>query len=106
FSSELAAYKEQIKQHSLTIVEFEKEIIILREKELEYKGKIIQLEKSLQAKPNKTVTFTAPPPAAVVQNNEHELTCLNKTIDLLRGECATYKRRLIEQDELIRTLRR
>lgn len=89
----------------MTIINFEKEMAVFHEKEIEYKNKIIQLEKSLREK-----APTPPPPpqpkAIVIQANEQEVLQLNKTIDLLRSECQTYKSKLAEQDDLIRTLRR
>jgi chromosome segregation ATPase len=107
--SEINTYKKQIKQHSLTIIELEKEIALLREKELDYKSRIINLEKTIRDSSNLRSQPPPPPPQAQViiqKSDEQEIVSLHKSIDLLRGECATYKQRLIEQDELIRTLRR
>lgn len=96
-------YKEQIKQHSLTIVNFEKELSRLRERELEYKCEIESLRKS------KIIERSVIVPAVQsikTQDCTLEIASLNKTIDLLRGECQTYKIRMSEQEELIKTLRR
>jgi chromosome segregation ATPase len=103
--NEIESYNEQIRQHSLTIINFEKEIEILRAKELEYKGKIIQLEKNVKdAEASRKIVL--PPQPVIVQTDEKELASLNRTVEALRAECQTYKSRISEQDELIRTLRR
>ena len=49
-SVELSIHKEQIKQHSLTIVNFERELSAIRDREAEYIKQIEQLEKSLREK--------------------------------------------------------
>ena len=87
----------------MTIVNFESEIRALREKELDYKGRILELERNIKSSVKATPQQQ---PAIIVQSNEHEIAALHKTIDLLRGECQTYRSRLGEQDEQIRTLRR
>lgn len=96
-------FKEQVKQHSFTIVELEKETSSLREKEVEY----LSIIDTLKTKKETTYTQFVPTVQAVkLVDNSLEVESMGRTLDLIRGECLTYKLRLSEQDELIKALRR
>ncbi|CAF0756552.1 unnamed protein product [Brachionus calyciflorus] len=109
YTKELGVYKEQIKQYSITIINFEKEIKRLREKEVEYLSKIESLDKKL-----KEHIFSkkppSPKPSSPVNTSSSsltiEITSLNRQLDLIKNENQILKTRLVEQDELIKTLRR
>lgn len=92
----------------MTIVNFEKEVTRLREKEVEYLTKIDSLENRIREIISRKPSSPPPkPPSPVVQKVDSiEITTLNRTIEILRAECQTYKSRLCEQEELIKTLRR
>jgi len=100
-STEIAIHKEQLKQHSITIVNFEKEVNRLKKKENEYTNKIDSLEKKLRetattnARSTTTTTarsFSSSPPTLHTSSTTHQaLTTetfnnesLNRTIELLR----------------------
>lgn len=100
YESEMSLFREQVKQHSLTIVELEKEINTLREKEAKY------LELIDATKKRKETIIVPAVQSVKLVDNSLEVESMGRTIDLLRGECQTYKVRLSEQDELIKVLRR
>ena len=108
-STELSIHKEQLKQHSITIVNFEKEVNRLKKKETEYANKIESLEKRLKDQNVSSVSITKSatsltqqastasttntlhttqstssisPQALVTETFNNE--SLNRTIDLLR----------------------
>ena len=102
-------HKEQIKQHSITIVNFEKEVKLLREKELEYLTQIEKLKSSSTKIIHMAKPSSPPPPPTIVKVKEtsgFDYDALTKTIELLKTECSTYKSRLSEQEDLIKMLRR
>lgn len=74
-------FKEQIKQHSLTIVEFEKEVSRLREKESLYLSQIESLRKK---KETVQTQFVPTVQAFKMVDNTMEVESLGRTIDLLR----------------------
>lgn len=97
-------FKEQVKQHSFTIVELEKETSALREKEVEY----LSIIDTFKTKKETTSYTQFVPTVQTVKlvDNSLEVESMGRTLDLIRGECLTYKLRLSEQDELIKALRR
>lgn len=122
FNIELNIHKEQLKQHSITIVNFEKEVSQLKEKEFDYLNQIEKLKANIASVGNnqrkffstmppavaaRPVSPPSPPPKQVARETSgFDFDAMNKTIELLRSECSTYKVRLSEQDDLIKLLRR
>ena len=99
----MAIHKEQLKQHSITIVNFEKEVNRLKKKETEYSNKIDMLEKKLKETVStnaRTTTTTARSSSSSPPTSHHLHTSsfthqtlatesynnesLNRTIELLR----------------------
>ncbi len=76
----------------MTIVSFEKELVRLKQQELNLLNKIEIIERKPQSPLAKEVS--------IVGSNSQ------KSVDALKSECSTYKLRLNEQDELIKSLRR
>ena len=76
----------------MTIVSFEKELVRLKQQELNLLNNIQILEQKPQSPSAKQVSTEA--------NNSQ------KSVETLKSECSTYKFRLSEQDELIKSLRR
>lgn len=92
----------------MTIVNFEKEVKRLHEKEVEYLTKIENLDKKLKDSLFNKKPPT-PKPSSPVNTSSSltiEITSLNRQLDLIKNENQVYKVRLAEQDELIKTLRR
>lgn len=93
YNVEISIHKEQIKQHALTIVKFEKDIIRYKNQEQRLVEKIENYEKN---------------PPAPVRDSVEIITSeqARKQIDAANKECYKYKKRMTEQDEIIKTLRR
>jgi hypothetical protein len=82
-SLELSIHKEQIKQHSITIVNFEREINLLRSSESYNLKKIDDLENKLVLDQSKIINSVQSSPKAT-ETSDLDFSSLNKTIDLLR----------------------
>lgn len=93
YNIELSIHKEQIKQHSLTIVSFEKNIARYKQHELNLLDQISMMEQQSCREEKKSEELITSEQA-------------KQAIDNMTKECLKYKYRLAEQDELIKTLRR
>ena len=97
----MSIHKEQLKQHSITIVNFEKEVNRLKKKETDYSNKIEALEKKLKENNTSTSTVTKSTTSFIAQSQTAQSTSsiitpqalvtetfnnesLNRTIELLR----------------------
>ncbi|XP_052820992.1 forkhead-associated domain-containing protein 1-like isoform X2 [Mya arenaria] len=114
FESDLQGYKEQIKQHSVTICAMEERISKVMKKNKEsqeemetYRKQVQELKLQLTKKEREK---PPPPPKPkvipVVQKPSHDIVAMEQLIVVLRKENAEVKTRMQEQDDVILGLRR
>ncbi|XP_060586593.1 forkhead-associated domain-containing protein 1-like isoform X3 [Ruditapes philippinarum] len=112
--SDVTSYKEQIKQHSVTICAMEERISKVMKKNKEcieeaeaYRKQIQELKAELSKKAKEK---PPPPPKPkiipVVEKPSHDVVAMEQLILVLRKENADVKVRLQEQDDVILGLRR
>ncbi|CAH1772597.1 unnamed protein product [Owenia fusiformis] len=107
-SSEMLGYKEQIKQHSVTICAMEERLNKVMKKNKEYQAEITGLRKSMQELKNKPAPKPVPPPKpkVIVQTPGPEVLAMEQVILALRKENADFKKQLVEQQDMVLSLRR
>ncbi len=92
YNIDLSIHKEQIKQHALTIVSFEKDIIRYKSQEMELLEKI----ENLKEKKSESIADCS---EALLTHAEAKLR-----VEGAQEEVRHYKKRVVEQDELIKGL--
>ncbi|XP_052213963.1 forkhead-associated domain-containing protein 1-like isoform X2 [Dreissena polymorpha] len=114
YEAELTSYREQIKQHSVTICAMEERITKVMKKNKEsseeaesYRKQVTELKTELSKKEREK---PPPPPKPkvipVVQKPSHDMVAMEQLILVLRKENADVKLRMQEQDDVILGLRR
>ncbi|KAJ8320668.1 hypothetical protein KUTeg_002255 [Tegillarca granosa] len=111
-TAEIEAYKEQTKQHSVTICAMEERIVKVMKKNTDYQEEISSLNKVIHelkiALQNKPEVKPAPPPKpkVIVQKPSQDVQAMEQLIIVLRKENGELKKRLQDQDDMILGLRR
>lgn len=100
FESDLSTYKEQIKQHSVTICTMEETLDKLTRKNKDYQEQINKL-KSDKSKPS-----LPPKPKVIIQRPTDELTALEHVVNALRQENTVLKKEIRDSQDCIKGLRR
>ncbi|CAL1541605.1 unnamed protein product [Lymnaea stagnalis] len=100
FESDLSTYKEQIKQHSVTICTMEERVDKLMKKNKDYQEQINKL-KSDKSKPS-----LPPKPKVIIQRPTDELTALEHVVNALRQENTVLKKEIRDSQDCIKGLRR
>ncbi|KAK3104566.1 hypothetical protein FSP39_005088 [Pinctada imbricata] len=116
YEEDIEAYKEQNKQHSVTICAMEERLIKLMKKNKDYQEEITTLKKTIQDmktemldmknKPQVQHKPAPPPKPKVVQKTSEEFAAMEQLIVVLRKENSELKNKLQSQDDLILGLRR
>lgn len=112
YESELTSYKEQLKQHSVTICAMEDRITKVMKKSKEsmeeaekYRKQIQELKIELSKK-EKPQALPKPKIIPVVQKPSHDVVAMEQLIVVLRKENAEVKKHLQEQEDVILGLRK
>ncbi|XP_059145230.1 forkhead-associated domain-containing protein 1-like [Physella acuta] len=100
FESDLSTYKEQIKQHSVTICTMEERVEKLMKKNKDYQEQINKV-KSEKSKP-----VLAPKPKVIIERPREELAALEHLVNALRQENLVLKKEIRDSQDVIKGLRR
>ncbi|XP_012938501.1 forkhead-associated domain-containing protein 1 [Aplysia californica] len=95
---EVETYKEQIKQHSVTICTMEERLEKLMKKNKDYQEQLSKLRSSKPAPP--------PKPKVIVQRPREELAALEQVVNALRQENTVLKKEVRDSQDVIMGLRR
>ncbi|ELT87042.1 hypothetical protein CAPTEDRAFT_113772, partial [Capitella teleta] len=98
YEEEASSYKEQIRQHSVTICALEERLNKSVKKSKDYQSEITQLKKTVNAAP--------PKPKVIIQRPAVDVVSMEQTIIASQREVAEYKSKIHEQSEVIIGLRR
>lgn len=105
---EILTYKEQIKQHSITICSLEEKLAKTTKVHKESMDQIVTLEKKLHESRTQIPVKQSPPPKpkVIVQNTPPDLQSRDQLIAVLRKETLELKQQLQEKEEVIIGLRK
>ncbi|KAH9524788.1 hypothetical protein Btru_027827 [Bulinus truncatus] len=100
FESDMSSYKEQIRQHSVTIVTMEEKIEKLMKKNKDH------LEEISKLKTEKSKPTLLPKPKVIIQRPTEELAALEHFVNTLRQENTVLKKEIKDSQDCIKGLRR
>ncbi|XP_046562957.1 forkhead-associated domain-containing protein 1-like [Haliotis rubra] len=105
---ESESFKEQVKQHAVTICTMEERIVKLTKKNKDYQDEVEQLKKVITEVENKISQKPSlpPKPKVVIQRNTEELAAMEHLITVLRRENSDLKKQFTESQDVIMGLRR
>ncbi|XP_064642257.1 forkhead-associated domain-containing protein 1-like [Lineus longissimus] len=107
---DMGSFKEQIRQHSVTICAMEERLNKVMKKNKDYQAEISELKQKIAEKPvsppPKKKPELAPKPKVILQKNTEELAAMEQVIQVLRRENIDLKKQLQDQADVIVGLRR
>ncbi|XP_055863353.1 forkhead-associated domain-containing protein 1-like isoform X1 [Biomphalaria glabrata] len=101
FETDLSSYREQIKQHSVTIVTMEERLEKMMKKNKDYVDEISKLKSEKSSKPT-----LLPKPKVIIQRPVEELAALELVINALRQENTVLKKEIKDSQDCIKGLRK
>ncbi|XP_046360042.2 forkhead-associated domain-containing protein 1-like isoform X3 [Haliotis rufescens] len=106
---EAESFKEQVKQHAVTICTMEERIVKLTKKNKDYQDEVEQLKKvitEIEHRISQHKPSLPPKPKVVIQRNTEELAAMEHLISVLRRENGDLKKQFTESQDVIMGLRR
>ncbi|XP_041377668.1 forkhead-associated domain-containing protein 1-like isoform X3 [Gigantopelta aegis] len=108
FSMDVESYKEQNKQHAMTICVMEERIVKITKKNKDYQEEITELKKTVQELNTRKVEkpVLPPKPKIILQRPTEELAAMEHLISVLRRENLDMKKQYQDSQDVIMGLRR